>query len=328
MTRASLSPDRLVAPAPMLATLGPAPSGDQFAIEVKFDGQRGLLTVDRRVRVTSRNGADITETFPELSAVAAAVGGRRMVLDGEIVAVDEHGRPSFRRLQRRWPQQRRPGAQLVREVPTRYLAFDVMNIEGEDITHWPYRERRELLDTLMVMESSPALTVPRHWTDVAPADMLAICADHGHEGIVCKRLDSPYRSGRSRDWIKSPVRATTEAVIVGAFAGRRGEVGALLLAAHDEAGRLVLLGQVGTGFSGAERRRLATLLAGTEVTAPPVAEGASMSGVQWFKPRYVGEVAYREYHAGKGLRHASWKGLRTAPVSGVCLPRDAGAAPG
>lgn len=124
-----------------------------------------------------------------------------MVLDGEIVAVDEHGRPSFRRLQRRWPQQRRPGAQLVREVPTRFLAFDVMNIEGEDITHWPYRERRKLLDTLMAMESSPALTVPRHWTDVAPADMLAICADHGHEGIVCKRLDSPYRSGRSRDWI-------------------------------------------------------------------------------------------------------------------------------
>ncbi|WP_308160680.1 MULTISPECIES: hypothetical protein [Mycolicibacterium] len=112
---------------------------------------------------------------------------------------------------------------------------------------------------------------------------------------------------------------------MGAFAGRRGEVGALILAAHDEAGQLVLLGQVGTGFSGAERRRLATLLAGTEVSAPPVAEGASMSGVQWFKPRYVGEVAYREYHAGKGLRHASWKGLRTAPVSGVCLPRDAGA---
>ena len=304
----------------MLATLGPAPRGGQFAVEVKFDGQRGILTVDRRVRVTSRNGADITETFPELSAVSAAVGGRRMVLDG-----DEHGRPSFRRLQRRWPQQRRPGAQLLREVPTRFLAFDVMNIEGEDITHWPYWERRELLDTLMVVERSPALTVPRHWTDVAPADMLAICADHGHEGIVCKRLDSPYRSGRSRDWIKCPVRATTEAVIVGAFTGPRGEVGALILAAHDKTGRLVLLGQVGTGFSGAERRRLATLLAGTEVAAPPVAEGASMPGVQWFKPRYVGEVAYREYHAGKGLRHASWKGLRSAPVSGVCLPRDAGA---
>ncbi|MFB1298733.1 RNA ligase family protein [Mycobacterium sp. pW049] len=286
------------------------------------------MTVDRRVRVTSRNGADITETFPELAAVAAAVGGRRMVLDGEIVAVDEHGRPSFTRLQRRWPQQRRPGAQLVREVPTRFLAFDVVNIDGEDVTPWPYRARRELLDTLMLVERSPALTVPRHWTDVAPADMLAICAEQHHEGIVCKRLDSPYRSGRSRDWIKCPVRATTEAVIVGALAGPRGEVGALILAAHDEAGQLVLLGQVGTGFSGAERRRLATVLAGTEVAAPPIDEGTSMLGVQWFKPLYVGEVAYREYHAGKGLRHASWKGLCTAPVSGVCLPRDAAAVAG
>ena len=309
----------------MLATLGPAPRGGQFAVEVKFDGQRGMVTVDSRLRVTSRNGADITETFPELAGVAAAVGGRRMVLDGEIVAVDEHGRPSFTRLQRRWPQQRRPSAQLVREVPTRFLAFDVLNVDGEDVMQLPYRDRRELLDTLMVVERSRALTVPRHWTDVAPADMLAICADQHHEGIVCKRLDSPYRSGRSRDWIKCPVRATTEAVIVGAFADARGGVGALVLAAHDETGRLVLLGQVGTGFSGAERRRLATLLAGSEAASPPIAEGRSMPGVQWLKPLFVGEVAYREYHTGKGLRHASWKGLRSAPVSRVCLPRDAGA---
>lgn len=319
----TLSPGRLVAPAPMLATLGPAPQGGQFAVEVKFDGQRGMVTVDARLRVTSRNGADITETFPELDGIAAAVGGRRMVLDGEIVAVDERGRPSFTRLQRRWPQQRRPSPQLMREVPARFLAFDVLNVDGEDVMQLSYRARRELLDTLMVVERSPVLTVPRHWTDVAPADMLAICADQHHEGIVCKRLESPYRSGRSQDWIKCPVRATTEAVIVGHFAGSHGELGALVLAAHDEEGRLVLLGQVGTGFSGAERRRLGALLAGSEVAEPPIANGRSLPGVRWLTPRHVGEVAYREYRTGKGLRHASWKGLRTTPVSGVRLPRSA-----
>src|SRR4051794_8953503 len=106
----------------MLATLGPPPVGDDYAIEWKFDGQRAsVLVTDGEVVVFSRNGADVTATFPELSSVSAAVGGRSVVLDGEIVALDRDGRPSFSRLQQRWPQQRRPRPELLRAVPVRLM---------------------------------------------------------------------------------------------------------------------------------------------------------------------------------------------------------------
>jgi len=114
--------------APMLATLGTPPStGAGVATEVKLDGQRATVIVaDGEVTVFSRNGADVTRTYPELSGIAAAVDDRQVVLDGEIVALDTEGRPSFTRLQRRWPQQRRPRPELVREIPVRFCAFDLL----------------------------------------------------------------------------------------------------------------------------------------------------------------------------------------------------------
>ena len=128
-----------------------------------------------------------------------------MVLDGEIVALDAEGRPSFTRLQRRWPQQRRPSADLVREVPCRLAAFDLIELDGKSIATLPYRRRRELLDNLMVVDKSRVLSVPRAMFDVEPADALEAAAEHGMEGLVVKRLDSPYRPGeRSPDWIKTP----------------------------------------------------------------------------------------------------------------------------
>jgi bifunctional non-homologous end joining protein LigD len=159
---------RRQAPAPMLATLGRPPVGDDFAVEVKYDGQRGLIVVDEDgVSVFSRNGAQVSQTFPELAGVRAAVGGRQVILDGEIVAVGGDGRPSFTRLQRRWPQRRRPSAALVREVPTRFLAFDVLAVDGIAVTDEPYGRRREILGGLMVDETSPTMTVPRHWVEAA-----------------------------------------------------------------------------------------------------------------------------------------------------------------
>ena len=118
----------------MLATLAAAPpTGDGNAIEWKIDGQTGDRRGRQRVTVFSRNGADVSRTFPELGGDRRRVGGRRVVLDGEIVALDTEGRPSFTRLQRRWPQQRRPRPELVREVPCRLMAFDILQIDGRTI---------------------------------------------------------------------------------------------------------------------------------------------------------------------------------------------------
>lgn len=318
--------ERRQAPMPMLATLGRPPAGDDFAVEVKYDGQRGLIVVDGDdVAVFTRNGAEVSRTFPELARVGAAVGGRRVILDGEIVAVGSDGRPSFTRLQRRWPQQRRPSSELVREVPTRFLAFDVLSVDGIDVTGEPYGRRREILGGVMVLDKSPVMTVPRHWVDVSPANMLEVCAANRMEGIVAKHLDSPYRPGRSPLWVKSMVRATAELVIVGHIttSAAGGSVGSLLVAGYDDSGELVLVGQVGTGMSQRERRRLFELLDPIEIPHAPVRNPHAEAGVRWVTPRYVGEIAYREYTPGRWLRHPSWKGLRDVGLAGARVPRAA-----
>ncbi|BBY96338.1 ATP-dependent DNA ligase (plasmid) [Mycobacterium gallinarum] len=317
---------RRQAPVPMLATLGRPPTGDDFAVEVKYDGQRGLVVLDDDgLAVFTHNGAEVSRTFPELAGIRGAVGGRRVILDGEIVAVGSDGRPSFIRLQRRWPQQRRPSAELVREMPTRFLAFDVLAIDGVDVTGEPYGRRREILDAVMVVDQSPAMTVPRHWVDVPPADMLEVCAANAMEGIVAKHLDSPYRPGRSPLWVKTMVRATAELAIVGHIDTRSagGSVGTLLVAGYDDSGDLLLVGQVGTGMSQRERRRLFELLDPIEISHPPVSNPAAVAGVRWVAPRYVGEIAYREYTPGRWLRHPSWKGLRDVASSSARVPTAA-----
>ncbi|MBY0286760.1 MAG: DNA ligase [Mycobacteriaceae bacterium] len=273
-----------------------------------------MVVIDDGVTVFTRNGADVTRTFPEVaSGVAGAVGGRPVVLDGEIVALDQAGRPSFERLQRRWPQQRRPKPELLRQVPVRFFAFDVLARDGEDIVTWPYLERRALLDSLAVVETSKTLTVPRFWTDVSPAVMLEVAAENSVEGIVVKRVDSPYRPGRSNLWLKCPLRATAELIIAGYLpsSGPAGRVGSLLIAGRDGEGRLVLVGQVGTGFSESARRQLFGLLHRIQRRTPPVVNAPAMDhGIRWVEPNHVGEVAYRNYRPGRGLRHTSWKGLR------------------
>lgn len=310
-------------PGPMLATLGAPPLGDQWSVEWKFDGQRAsvIVTADE-VIVFSRNGLDVSGTFPELSSVGAAVGSRSVVLDGEIVALDADGRPSFTRLQRRWPQQRRPRAELLRAVPVRLMAFDVLAVDGRDLTDEPYARRREVLESLMVEESS-VVTVPTAFVGVPAPEMLEVARQHHMEGIVAKALNSPYREGRSSWWVKTPVRQTAELVVV-AFAGPADRVGALLLAGYDEDGVLVVAGQVGTGFSAVTRRHLFASLQPIQRDSPAAAGAVDGQGWRWVEPRQVGEVAFREYTPGRGLRHASWKGLRDVDPRTARLPPASG----
>ncbi|MFM1722622.1 non-homologous end-joining DNA ligase [Rhodococcus sp. PAM 2766] len=302
-------------PSPMLATLGRPPAGEGWAFEMKWDGQRAVTDVRRDgIRLFSRNGNDITSAFPELTGpIAAAVDDHDVVLDGEIVALDAKGRPSFARLQRRM-HVLRPTAQLRNEFPVTYYVFDVLDLDGESTVAKTYLERRRLLDGLGL--SGRRVQVPPFWTDVDGDRMLDLAREHHLEGVVAKRVDSTYRPGRrAPEWIKTPLRKNTEVIVVGWVDGNgaaRNGVGSLLLGAHDDDGDLIYVGHVGTGFSAALRRSLREQLAALErptspLAAPPPSRDAK--GAHWVEPRLVGDVEYREYSGGS-LRHPSWKGLR------------------
>ncbi|MFL0242633.1 non-homologous end-joining DNA ligase [Mycobacterium sp. SMC-17] len=298
----------------MLPTLGEPPVGPAWATEVKWDGFRSLVSLAASgVDVYTRNLVNASSTFPELDGLRDALAGRQAVLDGELVVLDPMGRPSFSRLQQRWPMRRRPSAALIRSVPVRFLAFDVLALDERDVTGLVYRQRRELLEGLGAGSAHPVLVVPPSWTDVAPSAMLAIAQEQGLEGVVAKRIDSVYVSGRSRAWIKTPIRRTCELAIVGwsqrGGPGGGGQIGNLLLAGRGSDGGLTVVGEVGTGFSAAERRRLYQMLI-TIGRSAAAAAAAPEDGWNWVEPQYVGEVAYREYVPGRGLRHCSWKGLR------------------
>jgi bifunctional non-homologous end joining protein LigD len=313
---------------PMLATLGRPPARfADFAVEAKYDGQRGLAIVDGgRVKLLSRNGADITRTFPEITAaLPSAMCYRSGVIDGEIVALDSAGVPSFSRLQRRWPQNRRPNADLLRRVPVRFYVFDVLSLDGCDITRRPYATRRAHLTELAASSSEHVVQSPAKWTDTDPQVVLAASAELGLEGIVCKYLDSQYTPGlRSRDWVKTPHRQRSEFVIGGWLPGmgpNSRTVGALLVGAY--AGDwLQFCGVVSAGLSEAERRRLTTVLKTFHCNTSPFADVPPdiASYARWVRAELTGDVEYREF--GRTLRHPSWKGLRPDVCSGlVTQPR-------
>ncbi|KMV19638.1 hypothetical protein ACT17_06260 [Mycolicibacterium conceptionense] len=309
----------------MLVTLGKPPSGPGWATEYKWDGFRSISRVTGSgVDVFTRNGAHASSTFPELAGLQDVLDGREAVLDGEIVALDRAGRPSFSRLQRRWPMRRRPATALLRDVPVRLFAFDLIGLDGRDLTGLPYARRRAALDEIGRAAEPGVLVVPPAWEDADSHDMLAAAREHAVEGIVCKRVDSLYVPGRSKAWIKCPVRQTVELVIV-AWSPRRGpgaaeQIGTLLMAGRQADGELVIVGEVGTGFSAVERRRLFQLLSVIARRTPALAAEPGGSGWNWVETAYVGEIAYREYQTGRGLRHASWKGLRTREAGEVGMP--------
>ncbi|WP_204055794.1 non-homologous end-joining DNA ligase [Microbispora corallina] len=302
---------------PMTAQLGPLPEPDRdYAHEMKWDGVRALAYVDGgRLRLISRNARDITEAYPEIAGLAGAVGGNDAVLDGEIVAFDEQGRPSFEALQPRM-HQRNPAriAQLAAAVPVTYLLFDVLHVNTAPAIAMPYSARRGLLDEIVRKGA--------HW-DIPPyfrnggAHVLAESRRLGLEGVVAKRLTSPYRPGRrSPDWVKVKNVRTQEVVVCGWKAGegrRTGTIGSLLLGVHDERGRLRYAGSVGTGFTEAALRRIAERLAPLARRTPPFDEEPSREdarGAHWVEPLLVGEVQYAEWTGEHRLRHPSWRGFR------------------
>jgi bifunctional non-homologous end joining protein LigD len=190
--------------APMLAAAGALPRDDEgWAFEMKWDGVRALAFLDGgQLRMASRTGRDITIAYPELAAPGSAADSP-LLLDGEVVAFDD-GRPSFSQLQQRMHvTSAAQAARLSARIPVSYLIFDVLHAAGHSLLDMPYRQRRELLESLDLGSGDGTWQVPPAFTGYAGTDVLAVSRDHGLEGIVAKRLNSPCQPGRrSPDWRK------------------------------------------------------------------------------------------------------------------------------
>lgn len=302
---------------PMLATPGELPGladDDRYAYEMKWDGVRAVAYVQHaEVRVMTRNDRDVTATYPELLEVAQAVAGHDAVLDGEIVAFDD-GRPSFAALQQRMhvgdvDQARR----LARQVPVSYLVFDVLWLDGEDLTRWPYDKRRARLEGLGIDRT--AIQVPPVFFG-SGADALYASQSTGLEGILAKRRDARYEPGRrSRSWIKVKNIRSQEVVIGGWRPGsgrREGGIGSLLLGIPSDDG-LTYVGHVGTGFTQAMLDDLKARLTRLERVSSPFDQPLARADgrdARWVTPKLVGEVVFGEWTRDGRLRQPSWRGLR------------------
>jgi len=302
---------------PMLSETGsPGLARGYDWAEIKWDGARAIGTwADGRLTLRARSGTDITARYPELTADGAPhLPASDAVIDGEIVAFDAQGRPSFTRLQNRMHLTR--GREIEREVvrtPVVYLLFDLMRLDGHDLTRMPLRRRRELLEQLASDLDAP-VQVPPVFDDLDAA--MEMSGRYGLEGVVAKDPGSPYRPGaRSSSWLKLKHTRTQEVVVVGIRPGqgnRREGIGSLLLAVPDDDGALRYVGRVGTGFTD---RMLSDLRARLEPlrTGSPGLDGVpapDASDAEWVRPELVGEVEFANWSPSGILRHSRWRGLR------------------
>jgi bifunctional non-homologous end joining protein LigD len=300
---------------PALAIAGELPrSESEWSFEVKWDGIRAIAYAQPgRLRLESRNLRDISEGYPELRGLIGELGMREAVLDGEIVAFDDAGRPSFERLQSRMHVSS-PSAvrRLAASTPVVYAIFDLLYLEGRSLMALPYERRRETLQSLGL--GGRAWRVPAVHRGVG-ASLLEATRVQGLEGIVAKRLDSRYEPGRrTTAWVKIKHTLRQELVICGWLPGegRRTErIGALLMGIHEESGELRYAGRVGTGFTDRTLAALAERLAPLRRDASPFALTPKLPrNAVFVQPSLIAEIGFREWTSDGVMRAPSYKGLR------------------
>ncbi|MBC7855816.1 MAG: DNA ligase D [Pirellulaceae bacterium] len=282
------------------------PQGDQWLHEIKFDGYRIICRLDHgKVKLITRRFQDWTHRYTPIAEEAVQLPADSASLDGEIVSLLPSGISSFQDLQN--AGKRGSTANLI------YYVFDLLYLNGHDLRSLPLAQRKELLAELLKTGSSPRMQLSEHFEDDGPA-FFRQCCQLGLEGVVSKRKDRPYHSGRNDDWIKSKCIATEE-LVIGGFtispAVQRG-FGALLVGYHDQ-GRFVYAGRVGTGFSNQllldMRKRLESIQqAKSPFKTVPKKELAAT--VRWVKPQLVAQVEFTGWTADGVLRHPSFQGLR------------------
>jgi len=299
---------------PMAArTVQQLPEGDEWLYEVKWDGYRALLLKQgSRVELRSRNDKDLTPMYPAVAKAAATLNAEQAVIDGEIVALDAQGRPSFQALQHRSSH---PAHRI------RLYAFDVLHLNGHDLTPQPLSSRRKHLSKLLgagdLIRESRALPG-------SAAEVLRAVQAAGIEGVIAKRKDSAYQPGeRSEDWRKLKLDRQQEFVVGGYRPAGPKDLDALLVGVY-EADRLLFAGKVRAGFTPHIRRELLGKLRPLNSPACPFANlpderqgrwgsgitAQDMAEMQWVKPQLVVQVRFVEWTATGRLRHAVFLGLR------------------
>lgn len=298
---------------PMLAKLSATLPRDDanWGFEMKWDGIRAIVSVDGgRVRICSRNRIDRTRDYPELHGIGAQLGGRDVVLDGEIVAFDDHGQPTFEAWQQRGGYEGRRRVAPDGQVPIAYIIFDVLFLDGRSLESLPYTERRGRLESLKLQ--GDYWMVPPH--SVGAGDhRLQTSREQGFEGVVAKRLNSRYEAGkRTGAWIKVKNSLSQEFVAAGWVPGegrRSGRIGALVIGYYED-DRLISAGSVGTGFTDRMLDELAERLRPLAIDHSPFAAGEIPRGSRFVEPKLVCEVQFADWTSKTGqLRHPSFKGL-------------------
>ncbi len=304
---------------PQLATLvDSVPAGNRWMHEIKFDGYRLLIAVaGSEVRIYTRSGKDWTDKFAPLATAFSQLGLPSALIDGEVVAYGDDGNPDFSSLQD--VLKRGHGAQKDSDKFA-FHAFDLIEANGDDLTKLGNIERKERLEALLAA-AQPPIHVADHVIGAGEKLFRSMC-DAGQEGIISKAIDAPYRSARSKSWVKVKCTRRQEFVIIGwKKSSAAGRPFSSLLLAQNEAGKLTYKGNVGTGFNMDTLSDLAEKFSKIERSdAPAEVDRVSRRGVTWLEPKLVAEIAFAEFTADGNVRHGSFLGLRADKQADEVVP--------
>jgi bifunctional non-homologous end joining protein LigD len=313
---------------PMLATLVEEPfDNPQWLYEVKWDGYRAVAFVnDGKARLVSRNQNDLSGEFPEIARAMEELPVENAILDGEVVALDEEGRPSFSLMQQRTGMTS-PGARGSRnkQVGIVYYAFDLLYLNGHNLMASPLEQRKALLQQIIPADKG-FLRYSDHYAEKGTA-LFAVARDKGLEGIVAKLRTGPYVQKRSREWLKIKITRRQECVIAGYTdpKGSRENFGSIVLGLYDENGRLVHVGNAGSGFTGSTHAALWKKLNALKTDKNPFGEKIeSTRRPHWVKPELVAEIKFSEWtHEGERggikMRAPIFQGLRMDKKPRECV---------
>ena len=312
----------------MLATLVEEPFDDpQWLYEVKWDGYRAVAFVsDGAARLVSRNQNELTEEFPEIAQAFASLQVENAVVDGEVVALDDEGRPSFSLMQQRTGMTH-PGAQRKRntQLPIVYYAFDLLYLNGYNLMAAGLEQRKALLQQILPADKG-FLRYSDHHLEQGTA-LYKVAGDKGLEGIVAKLRSGPYVQKRSREWLKIKITRRQECVIAGYTdpRGSRENFGSLVLGLYDERGKLVHVGNAGSGFTASTHAALWKKLEDLQTEKNPFGEKiVSTRRPHWIKPELVAEIKFSEWthegeRGGVKMRAPIYQGLRMDKKPHECV---------